>query len=171
MTTLHAEDVEGRPPDAAAFRDALSRYPTGVAVVTAACPDRKAGLTVSSLASVSLDPPLILWSIRRTTASFEVFCGAPFFCVHVLSEAQEHLAHHFARPHPDKFAGIPHTLHATGAPALPDCSARFVCRTWNRFDGGDHVIVVGEVLELVTTGDRPLVCADRRFQRLSSANR
>jgi len=158
-------------PDSLTFRDALSLFPTGVAVVTTACRGRKAGLTVSSFAALSLDPPLILWSIRRATPSFDVFCQTEFFCVNVLSERQEDLASHFATPHEDKFARVAHTLHATGAPALPDCAAQLVCRTWNQFDGGDHVIVVGEVVDLSTSSEPPLVFAQHRFQRLSSTPR
>lgn len=169
MSDRASNAVTYQTPNGAAFRDALSRYPTGVAVVTASCGGRKAGLTVSSFASVSLDPPLILWSIRRTTPSYDVFRETPFFCVNMLSDRQEDLANHFARPHPDKFAAVPHTLHPTGAPALLDCSAQLVCRTWNTFDGGDHVIVVGEVVDLSTNGHQPLVFAEHRFQRLSSA--
>jgi 4-hydroxyphenylacetate 3-hydroxylase, reductase component len=155
--------------DSAAFRNALSQYPTGVAVVTTACRGRRFGLTISSFASVSLDPPLILWSIRRSTASFEIFREAEFFCVNVLAECQEPVARHFATPHADKFVGIPHTLHATGVPMLTDCAVQLVCRNWNAFDGGDHVILVGEVVDLSTSGHRPLVFAEHRFQRLPQA--
>jgi flavin reductase (DIM6/NTAB) family NADH-FMN oxidoreductase RutF len=156
--------------DGARFRQALGKFPTGVAILTASAPDgHMVGLTVSSFNSVSLSPPLVLWSITRTTPSFGVFREAPFFCANVLSEQQEELARHFARPHAEKFAGVRHVRHdETGVPVLADCAAHLVCRSWNQYDGGDHLILVGQVVDLGLNDRRPLVFGLGQFCRLSS---
>lgn len=149
------------------LRQVLGKFPTGVAILTAATPDgHKVGLTVSSFNSVSLRPPLVLWSITRTTPSFEVFKEAPFFCANVLAEQQVELARHFARPSAEKFAAVRHVLHETRVPVLTDCAAHLVCRSWNQYDGGDHLILVGEVVDLGLNDRRPLVFGLGQFCKL-----
>lgn len=153
--------------DAARLRRALGHFPTGVAVATAAAQGKRVGLTVSSFNSVSLDPPLILWSITRSTPSFPVFLAAETFCINILAEGQRALAEHFARSHPDKFEAIDYSPHATAAPVLAGCAAHLVCRTWNRYDGGDHLIIIGEVIDLGTAESLPLVFAFGRYRKLA----
>lgn len=149
------------------FRQALAKFPTGVAVLTTAgSDDRRVGLTVSSFNSVSISPPLILWSISRATQSFPAFRDASYFCVNVLCEQQVELARHFARPCSDKFATISHVVHSTGVPIIADCASHLICRTWNQYDGGDHVIIVGEVIDLETSNGAPLVFGVGLFCRL-----
>jgi flavin reductase (DIM6/NTAB) family NADH-FMN oxidoreductase RutF len=151
------------------FKSALAHFPTGVAILTTKDADsRQVGLTVSSFNSVSLDPQLVLWSIARSTPSYHAFREAPFFCVNVLAASQADVARHFARPCCDKFAGIAHVQHATGIPVLAECAAYLVCRTWNTYDGGDHLIIVGEVIDGAANGVKPLVFGLGAFCTLSN---
>lgn len=135
------------------FRDALGRFVTGVTLVTTRAPSGPLGMTVNSFASVSLDPPLVLWSPARKSSRFPAFEAASHFAIHVLAEDQRDLAEHFARsgaPFPD----LPFEEGLGGTPLFAGAVARFECRHAAGHDGGDHLIVVGEVLRL-TMNDRP----------------
>ncbi len=150
--------------DTRGFRNALGSYGTGVAIVTAVAADgTKIGMTINSFASVSLTPPLILWSVQNDTSSSDGFRAAEHFAVVVLSTAEEALASHFARTREDKFAGTPHTLNDMGVPLLEGGLARFECRTFARYPGGDHDILVGEVLRFQTGNGTALGFLAGRF--------
>jgi flavin reductase (DIM6/NTAB) family NADH-FMN oxidoreductase RutF len=129
------------------LRDALGRFATGVTVVTTMTRDGPLGITANSFASVSLMPPLVLWSPARKSARFPAFEAASHFAIHVLSSGQQALAERFARAG-DDFAGLEFGRGLGGAPLLDGCAARFECRHAAGYDGGDHLIVVGEVLRL-----------------------
>jgi flavin reductase (DIM6/NTAB) family NADH-FMN oxidoreductase RutF len=144
------------PDTARAFRDALGRFATGVTVVTALAEDGPVGITANSFASVSLDPPLVLWSPARASSRFAVFAGAGHFAIHVLGQEHRDLAAHFVRNGRD-FAGVATVSGPGGAPLIEGCLARFACRTAARHDAGDHLIVVGEVLEAGMRPGEPLV--------------
>lgn len=153
------------------LRDALGRYPTGVTVVTTRGPDgRPIGLTVNSFASLSLSPPLLLWSLANGSPNREAFRQAPGFVVHVLSADQEALARRFADPRiPDKFAGVTcerHSAHdeALGTPPLlADVLARFVCTRHVAIDAGDHTLFIGRVERVDTTEGPALTFHRGRF--------
>lgn len=133
--------------DVRQFRDALGCYPTGVAIITA--PDGKGGhvgITANSFASLSLDPPLVLWSLDKKAYSRDAFHTAGHFGINVLSASQVELSRHFSQRHMDKFASIDVELGKGGVALIDDCVARFECRTHTTYDGGDHIIFVGEVL-------------------------
>jgi flavin reductase (DIM6/NTAB) family NADH-FMN oxidoreductase RutF len=133
--------------DTRAFRAALGTYGTGVAIVTAATPDgAKIGMTINSFASVSLSPPLILWSVQNDSPSSDGFRDAAHFAVTVLTTEQQALASHFARSRDDKFEGTAHEVNDMGVPLLAGGLAQFECRTFARYPGGDHDILLGEVL-------------------------
>lgn len=149
--------------DARALRHALGAFATGVAVVTAMGPDGPHGLTVNSFASVSLDPPLVLWSLDRRSHSLRVFETAPSFAVHVLGAHQEALARLFARPGADRFTGLTLESGLDGAPLLPDCVAAFECRRVAAHDGGDHVVFVGRIARYRSDERPPLVFSRGRF--------
>ena len=135
------------PKDHRAFRDALGTFATGVTVVTTRGPKGELiGNTASSFNSVSLDPPLVLWSLSRSAHSFKAYLAADHFAVNVLREGQEHLSERFARSLGDKWAGIDYETWETGCPILPNALAIFECRMAHAYQGGDHVIFVGEVL-------------------------
>ncbi|MCE1114440.1 MULTISPECIES: p-hydroxyphenylacetate 3-hydroxylase reductase component [Pseudomonas] len=146
------------PFDTRAFRRALGNFATGVTVITAAdAAGNKVGVTANSFNSVSLDPPLILWSIDKRSSSHAVFDAAEHFAVNVLAADQIDLSNTFARPSDDRFAGIDYQAGEGGAPLLPDCAARFHCQKFQQLDGGDHWILVGKVLAFDDLGRSPLL--------------
>ena len=134
--------------DTRAFRNALGCFPTGVTIVTARIADRHAmGMTVNSFASVSLDPPLILWCIDRRSQRFETFTQADVFTVSVLAATHEAVSSGLARPGEHQLDGIPLVATQFGAPALADALAFFECRREALYDGGDHAVVLGRVVQ------------------------
>ena len=155
--------------DPRAFRSALGRYPTGVAVVTAVDESGRAvGMTINSFASVSLEPPLVLWSVQLNTTSSEAFRKAARFAVCVLASDQEETALRFARTDEDKFRGLEVETGLGGVPILPGALAIFECRTWAVYPGGDHEIIVGEVERLSTRPGAPLGFHEGRFVALDA---
>lgn len=128
------------------FRNALGTYATGVTIITAAdAAGKPYGLTCNSFASVSLNPPLVLWSLVIYSQSMSAFQNASHFAVNVLGASQRALASRFAKSSGDKFEGVQWTPGLGGAPLLPGSVANFQCRTVDRYYGGDHVIFLGAV--------------------------
>jgi flavin reductase (DIM6/NTAB) family NADH-FMN oxidoreductase RutF len=128
------------------LRNALGSFATGVTVVTTRTADgRDIGRTANSFSSVSLDPPMILWSLAKTSSSFEDYRQADHFAVHILSADQSEVSGLFAGKKPDKFEGLGIDRGADDIPLLTECAARFECRTTYQYEGGDHIIFVGEV--------------------------
>ncbi|EPL13159.1 hypothetical protein CF150_05985 [Pseudomonas sp. CF150] len=127
-------------------------------VVTAATVSgRKVGVTANSFNSVSLDPPLVLWSIDKRSNSHAVFEEASHFAVNVLAADQVHLSNNFARPREDRFALIEYEPGEGGSPVFADCSARFHCEKYQQVDGGDHWIMIGKVVAFDDFGRAPLL--------------
>ncbi|HYW62798.1 MAG TPA: flavin reductase family protein [Bradyrhizobium sp.] len=142
------------------FRNALGTYATGVTIITAAASDGKpVGITCNSFASVSLNPPLVLWSLGMFSQSLSAFQNASHFAVHVLGAPQRELARKFATSAADKFAGVEWTPGLGNAPLLGGAVARFECRTADRYYGGDHVIFLGAVEAYTYTSAEPLLFA------------
>ncbi|MYZ42907.1 flavin reductase family protein [Schauerella aestuarii] len=142
------------------FRTALGRFATGVTVVTAETPDGvPVGLTVSSFNSVSLDPPLVLWSLSRNSASLAVFDACDRYVVNVLSASQADIAMRFARgTSAERFDGLGTGRAPDGTLTLDDnCAAWFECRNRSQYVEGDHIIMVGEVLHCGHRDIPPLV--------------
>ncbi len=154
--------------DERALRDALGGFCTGVTVVTAQTPEgERLGITVSSFNSVSLDPPLILFSLDLKALSIEGFRAAGSFAINVLSASQEDMCLQFAQPKGDKWAGVDFRYGETGAPILDGCVTTLDCRTYAIYDGGDHLIFVGEVVDIATDAAvQPLLYYRGRFHRL-----
>ena len=147
-----------RSLDPREFRNALGQFATGVTVITTVDEHAKpVGVTASSFNSVSLDPPLVLWSLAKNSGSLPAFQESGYFCVHVLAQAHEALSQRFAQAGTDKFAGIDWQSGEGASPLLPDFAARFQCKTSYQYEGGDHVIFVGEVLDYETRDEQPLV--------------
>ena len=144
--------------DARAFRNALGQFATGVTIVTA-CGDsgEHVGATVSSFNSVSLDPPLVLWSLDKGAYSRAAFESSTHFAVHILMLEQAELARRFAQRGSDKFACVDCVPGLGGVPLIGECAACFECETRHRYDGGDHVIFVGEVKRFKHVAGAPLV--------------
>jgi 3-hydroxy-9,10-secoandrosta-1,3,5(10)-triene-9,17-dione monooxygenase reductase component len=140
------------------YRRALGVFPTGITVVTSRGLDGSlAGVTVNSFASVSLDPPLVLWSLAVSAGSNQVFQVADHFAVHVLAQHQREISQRFARTASDKFEGMAVVDGIGGVPLIDDVAARFECKVKFRYSGGDHTIFVGEVLRYQYDGVAPLV--------------
>lgn len=150
--------------DRQAFRAALGSFATGVTVITTRAADgTPVGLTANSFNSVSLDPPMVLWSLAKKSLSLPVFCASSHWVVHVLAADQEALSGRFARSGEDKFAGLEIESGAAGVPLLQGCAARFQCRGSFQHEGGDHVIFVGEVVSFDRTDRAPLVFHAGRY--------
>lgn len=141
------------------FRNSLGSFVTGVTVVTAEDDDGDCvGITVNSFNSVSLDPPLVLFSVDRNAMSLPVFQNAKLLAINVLGEHQHEISNRFARKAEDKWNGIDHLVGETGCRLLPEAVAWFECRPYAQYDGGDHIIFVCEVLKFdVDPRGRPLV--------------
>jgi flavin reductase (DIM6/NTAB) family NADH-FMN oxidoreductase RutF len=150
-----------RPPqafDARQFRDALAQFATGVTVICArAGADRFVGLTANSFNSVSLEPPLILWSLAVGSESLPAFETTERYSINVLAAEQAELAHRFSRPHADRFAGVDFRLGWADAPLIEGCVAWFECRHAARHRAGDHIVFIGEVATCERSRGRGLV--------------
>ena len=158
-----------REIDPAGFRHALSAFATGVAVVTTRDTDgNSVGITISSFNSVSLDPPLVLWSVGHDSQSCDVFTEANYFAVHVLAIHQEDLCSHFAQRTEHKFDEIDCGEGLNGVPILPEFAACFECSTEHIYAGGDHKIIVGRVLRFEDRETDPLIIHRSRFLRRES---
>jgi flavin reductase (DIM6/NTAB) family NADH-FMN oxidoreductase RutF len=147
--------------DVREFRRALGQFATGVAVITAQNPRGEAvGMTMSSFNSVSLDPPLILFSVDRKAYSLPEMLDARGYAVNILSRGQENLSNQFAKALSDKWAAVEHSLGHNEAPLIRGALAHFECEPYAHYDGGDHVIFVGKVVRFSSSenaGDQPLI--------------
>jgi len=143
--------------DAADFRKALGAYPTGVTIVTTLSADGvPRGLTANSFTSVSLDPPLVLVCLGKSTSSHAVFTATDRFAVNVLAEDQRAVSSLFASKSPDKFAQAAWHAGDTGAPLIDGAAANFDCRVHQQVDAGDHTILIGRVVAVDHQPQRPL---------------
>lgn len=170
---VHGVDVDRSTApaiDGARFRQVLGHFATGVTVITAATDDGPVGLSVGSFTSVSLDPPLVLFCVMKSSSSFPKIQASGRFCVNVLGDDQEEIARRFASSGGDKFEGIGwRPSPATAAPLLNDVLAWIDCEIDAVHEGGDHWIVVGRVLDLeVGREGGPLVFFRGGFGRFTS---
>ncbi len=165
---VSGNDFDGEGVASSALRQAMRCLPTGVAVVSAFAPTGDPrGITVGSLVSASLVPPLILWCLGRHAVNYETFAGAESFAAHILAADQEALALHFADADRADWGDLPWREGPAGTPHLDGCQAELACRTHARHDCGDHLIIVGRVLaiEAVDAGE-PLIHHGGAFRRL-----
>jgi 3-hydroxy-9,10-secoandrosta-1,3,5(10)-triene-9,17-dione monooxygenase reductase component len=150
--------------DPRAFRDALGSFVTGVTIVTTRGEDGcDIGLTANSFNSVSLEPPMVLWSLALSSGNLPAFRVAPWWAVHILASEQQDLSARFAQRGIDKFAGLEVSRGPGDIPLLDGCAARFICRAAYEHEGGDHAIFVGQVLEFDQQGRPPLVYHQGRY--------
>lgn len=151
------------------FRDCLGQFATGVAVVTTRTQDgAKAGITINSFASVSLDPALVLFSVDHRAATHSLFAGdCTRFCINILSQDQKHISELFSAPGQDGWDGVEYENDSFGVPRFAGSLAAFSCERHAIHDGGDHSIIVGNVIELVmgNTG-APLLYYGGRYRAL-----
>jgi 3-hydroxy-9,10-secoandrosta-1,3,5(10)-triene-9,17-dione monooxygenase reductase component len=158
-------------PDA--FRRALGQFPTGVTIATAFAKGRPVGMTANSFSSVSLAPPLVLWCVAKGAPSYPAFVGADAFAIHFLDAGHQELALRFAgrSERADKFADLTFVRGATGAPILDGIAPIFECRVWARYDGGDHTILVGEVVHFIAKPHDPLLFHSGELRRIGGGRR
>lgn len=157
------------PVDARGFRRALGRFATGVAVISARTADaREVAITANSFNSVSLDPPLVLWSVARQALSGPLFIDACQYVVHILSERQRHVSSHFARQQQDKLATIAHGRSPTEGLVLPGAIARFECVPHQCIRAGDHWLFLARVTRFEASDDPPLVYFCGAYQALDA---
>lgn len=157
--------------DTRAFRTALGSFATGVTVITArGVSGELAGLTVNSFASVSLAPPLVLWSLSLYSPALAVFQHCSHYAINVLAADQVELSEHFARPSKEKsenkFAALKFDTGSGGAPLLQGCCARFECRNETRHAGGDHLIFIGLVEKYLREERAPLLFQGGQYREL-----
>lgn len=155
--SMSAESAVAPDFDTDYFRKALSQFATGITVVMTRSADGTLhGLTVNSFNSVSLDPPLVLWSLANQARSMDAFCAAPHYIINVLAGHQAELALRFSRRSGDRFEALEFESSRTGLPVLPGVAAWFECRNRSRYQEGDHVIFVGQVERCHVNPSRPL---------------
>lgn len=156
------------PETARSFRDALGQFATGVTVITCAGPEGPIGITANSFASVSLDPPLVLWSPARASRRFPFFEAADRYAIHVLGAEQGDVCRAFVRDGA-AFEAVDWTMGEAGVPLIEGCLARFECRREAVHEGGDHLIVVGRVLRAAWRPGAPLVFSAGAYGRFTDA--
>lgn len=155
--------------DSTTFRRTLGMFATGIAVVTARARDGKPiGLTISSFNSVSLEPPLIVWSLANNSTLREELENCSHYAVNVLAENQQDISNLFASKAEDRFANLTWEDGLGGAPVLEGCCAVFEVRNTQRYPGGDHVIFIGEVERCDKAEHAPLVFFSGKYRQLAA---
>lgn len=168
MTAAETTPDAKQPFDRRGFRNALGRFPTGVTVVTTLDPNgRRIGLTANSFNSVSLDPPLVLWSLAKSASSLTDFANAPHYAINVLAADQIGLSRQFSGATEDRFKGVPCRKGLGEVPLIEGCAAWFECHNVHQYEGGDHVILVGRV-ERFADADRPALAFHAGGYRVTS---
>lgn len=150
------------------FRDALGMFATGVAIVTARGADgMPVGMTINSFNSVSLEPPLVLWSLAQRSSLLSVLATTRHCAIHVLTAAQRPLAERFATRGIDRWTGVPHHPGLHDVPVIEGAAAVFECRVRSQYAEGDHTIFVGEVQAAGSQSGAPLLYFNRQWRQLS----
>jgi len=156
-------------PGSRQFRSAMGMFATGVAIVTVrTATGELAGLTVNSFNSVSMHPPLIVWSLANDLPSRALFEACEYYAINVLAEDQADLSQRFASRLEDKFAGLEFDTGAGGVPLLQGCCARFQCRNTVRHEGGDHVVFISEVVDFDREARPPLIYFGGAYRQLKA---
>jgi flavin reductase (DIM6/NTAB) family NADH-FMN oxidoreductase RutF len=157
--------------DSGQFKQVMSRWASGVTVVTMKCGDSIHGMTASAFSSVSLEPTLILICVGKQQGSHKLLKDSGRFVVNLLAEDQHMLSDYFAKPRPEgkaQFEPVPHRSNVDGVPYISGCLAYLDCRVWSIADGGDHDVFIGEVvrLELNEHVEGPLLYYQGKYRRL-----
>ncbi|QEO14637.1 flavin reductase family protein [Agromyces intestinalis] len=151
------------------FRDTLGHYASGITVVTGVHDDEPVGFTCQSFCSVSIDPPLVSFSVMRTSTSYPRIAERGRFAVNILAHDQDHISQQFARRDTDKWAGVEWASSAAGNPVIRNTLMWVDCETWAEHEAGDHLIVVGRVCETSaqdSTSSEPLLYFKGAYRRL-----
>ena len=150
--------------DVRVLRNCFGKFATGITVITALAPDgTKIGLTVNSFSSLSLDPPMILWSLDKRSNSLDALKNASHFAVNVLASDQMDISNNFARPGEDKFKDVDLVDSAFGLPLLAGTVAHLVCKNVGTYEGGDHLIFIGEVEHFDACDKKPLLYSNGQY--------
>ena len=155
MTAL-PQSFDPAAANARDFRNALGRFGTGVTVVTCDTGTGPLGITANSFASVSLDPPLVLWAPAKSSSRYPFYAAADHFAIHVIGADQTEICNGFARAG-DAFAGLDWDTSDQGVPLINGCLSRFECTKVAEHDGGDHSIIVARVTRVTTQPGNPLL--------------
>lgn len=152
------------------FKEVMGNYPTGVTVVTMMDDEGvPLGLTVNSFASVSLDPMLLLWSIDKRVSSYDKFTNTDKFAVHVLASDQAEVCSLFASKGLDRFKNTDWKNSEHNLPIIADCAGVFQCETFKTVDAGDHMILVGKVIDIESNKKEPLLYHKRKFDGIPAS--
>ena len=152
------------------FRQALGQFATGITIATTLDKDGVPhGLTVNSFNSVSLDPPLVLWSLNKESHQLDAFSNSGFYGISVLAEGQMDISNRFAAFVEDRFEGVSWQSGETGAPLLDGALATFDCKTETIIDGGDHIILIGRVIQAERKEGNPLLYFGGAYKQIGSA--
>lgn len=153
--------------DQRSLRNLMGQFATGVTVITTVTPDGRAiGLTANSFSSVSLEPALVLWSLDRRSPNLEIFKSASHFAINILGAGQQELSNRFARPAENKFEGVDAWCLDDKVMVLEDSLATLVCRNTLQYEGGDHLIFIGEIERYDVNPGQPLVFQGGQYQSL-----
>jgi flavin reductase (DIM6/NTAB) family NADH-FMN oxidoreductase RutF/DNA-binding GntR family transcriptional regulator len=165
--TMSAADSDATADqlDQTVFRDVIGRFASGVTVITTRAAERDFGTTASAVSSLSMDPPMLLICLNRTSDTREAILEAGWFAVNILSESQADLAFAFAKKSPDKFARAEVERGPNGMPLIPGALAQMGCRVTETATGGTHTVFMGEVVHATATEDAPLTYYRGRFGR------
>lgn len=161
----HADDTKA--DEALALRKAFSTFTTGVTVVTAETPDGPIGMTANSFSSLSLDPPLVLWSVAKSSSRHEGFVDAEHFCINILAADQSAICKHFAKSGRD-FDALNWTAGIEGALLIADALSTFECERYVLHDAGDHTLIVGRVAHFHHRQGEALCFSQGRFGTFST---
>jgi len=161
------------PIDPMALRQTLGQFATGVVVVTSRCPDgNPVGLTINSFSSVSLDPPLVLFSLAKSSLNHDNFVKATSYGINILTQQQRDISNRFARARTDKWEGVLEQEGLHGTPLIADALTHMVCTPYAQCDGGDHTIFVAriEAHSVREDGAQPLLFFRGRYQNLQESD-
>ncbi|MFT7267266.1 MAG: flavin reductase (DIM6/NTAB) family NADH-FMN oxidoreductase RutF [Porticoccus sp.] len=149
------------------LRNAFGSFATGITVITTLDGEKAPrGMTANSFSTVSLEPPLVSWCVGQESRLFELFQQASHFAVNILSSNQKSISELFASSHNDKFSQASWRSGAHNLPLLDDCACQFTCATEHRYSGGDHIIIVGRVLDFSDNNISPLIFHGGKYQKL-----
>ncbi len=151
------------------FRNSLGNFATGVAVITVNCPNQgDLGLTVNSFSSVSLDPPLVLWSINRNSDLFETFIDTKTFSVNILNKDQQDISNQLSKKGGHSLAEFDWSRGTNDCLNVEQSLVTFECETHEQVDGGDHIIFIGKVTKFENRGGEPLLFCQGKYAQVSS---
>ena len=150
------------------LRNILGQFVTGVTIITTRGQDgRKIGMTANSFSSLSLDPPLILWSLSNTAPSLSDFMATKQFVIHMLGQEHHGLSGHFSRGVTDKFSNVAHTETAEGTPLIEHALVTLICENYQQVEGGDHTIFIGKINKYHKRDGEPLVCHAGQYRSIT----